>query len=394
MIPSPEGGQVVFGEMVEWSITPVLKTGVPRGTGGSNPSLSAKGFEKLADLSGFLSFLQKLQPLLIQRSETTRVRLLTYNLFFSAMRKLFLVIQFAICVAAALPAAAQVHAHMKLWDRKYRYPKVNSVEFRGDVPSLSMYDAIYGHGAMWENEWIGFRVYMDHRQSIDLYGKKAAQLELDSTNFYSSRELMSEGFGEDILFVGGSIGAGSFRGYETGVPTFVDPVRTRGQRVLSEGPDTAIVEVYACDWQYREHTIQFRQRFTALRGRRDVQVDVWLEGCPDTEVFCTGVQKLESEGEGYTDPRGLVASWGTNIPDKGNADLVERLGIGVCVDRRNVVGIREDELNYLCLVRPVGGHIRYYIAAASDMQQEGGFHSSCDWFQWVANYDWGAAPKE
>ncbi len=31
----------VLGEMVEWSITPVLKTGVLRGTGGSNPSLSA-----------------------------------------------------------------------------------------------------------------------------------------------------------------------------------------------------------------------------------------------------------------------------------------------------------------------------------------------------------------
>ena len=30
------------GEMVEWSITAVLKTAVPRGTGGSNPSLSAK----------------------------------------------------------------------------------------------------------------------------------------------------------------------------------------------------------------------------------------------------------------------------------------------------------------------------------------------------------------
>ena len=27
--------------MVEWSNTPVLKTGVPQGTGGSNPSLSA-----------------------------------------------------------------------------------------------------------------------------------------------------------------------------------------------------------------------------------------------------------------------------------------------------------------------------------------------------------------
>ena len=34
-----------FGEMVEWSITAVLKTAVLRGTGGSNPSLSAINLE-------------------------------------------------------------------------------------------------------------------------------------------------------------------------------------------------------------------------------------------------------------------------------------------------------------------------------------------------------------
>ena len=33
-----------YGEMVEWSITTVLKTVVLRGTGGSNPSLSAEAF--------------------------------------------------------------------------------------------------------------------------------------------------------------------------------------------------------------------------------------------------------------------------------------------------------------------------------------------------------------
>ena len=31
-----------LGEVAEWSIAPVLKTDVPRGTGGSNPSLSAE----------------------------------------------------------------------------------------------------------------------------------------------------------------------------------------------------------------------------------------------------------------------------------------------------------------------------------------------------------------
>ena len=38
----PASNDESIGEMVEWSITTVLKTAVPRGTGGSNPSLSAK----------------------------------------------------------------------------------------------------------------------------------------------------------------------------------------------------------------------------------------------------------------------------------------------------------------------------------------------------------------
>ena len=46
------------GEMVEWSITAVLKTAVLRGTGGSNPSLSAAESCKSKDLqdSFFLWF--------------------------------------------------------------------------------------------------------------------------------------------------------------------------------------------------------------------------------------------------------------------------------------------------------------------------------------------------
>lgn len=301
--------------------------------------------------------------------------------FFRVFR---LIVPLAVLFFFSLPAVAQVHAHMKLWDRKYRYPKVNSIEFQGNVPSLAMYDAIYGHGAMWESEFVGFRVYMDHRQSIDLYGKKQLQMELDSTNFYSTREDMEHGFGEDILFVGASVGAGSFRGYEAGEPVFVNPVSTRGQRVLNEGPDTAVVEIYATDWQYHGRVIQFCQRFTMFPGHRDVRVDVWLTGCPDEEIFCTGVQKLESASEGFMQTDGLVGSWGSNVPDKGNnPDLKETLGIGLRVDKVNLVEVKEDSLNYLCLVHPVGGHIGYTLAVASDMQQVGGFHDSKSWFKWL-----------
>ena len=37
-----EISKTILGEMAEWSIAPVLKTGVLQGTGGSNPSLSAR----------------------------------------------------------------------------------------------------------------------------------------------------------------------------------------------------------------------------------------------------------------------------------------------------------------------------------------------------------------
>ena len=43
------------GEMVEWSITAVLKTAALRGAGGSNPSLSAKS--SVVILSFFFVFL-------------------------------------------------------------------------------------------------------------------------------------------------------------------------------------------------------------------------------------------------------------------------------------------------------------------------------------------------
>ena len=51
-----------FGEMVEWSITTVLKTVVPRGTGGSNPSLSAnKGVNQW--VTRFTPFITPVFPL-------------------------------------------------------------------------------------------------------------------------------------------------------------------------------------------------------------------------------------------------------------------------------------------------------------------------------------------
>lgn len=275
-------------------------------------------------------------------------------------------------------------AFMKVWDRKYRYPYINSIEYQGRNEPLATYDAIYGHGAQWESELAGFRVYMDHRQSIDIYGKPTPQLVLDQTNFYSTREDIAAGRGCDILFAGPSVGAGSFRGYINGQPTYVDSVEARGQRVIASGPVRAIVEVTDKNWNYDGRTLQMHQLYTIYAGHRDVQVDIQLAGSGvDDLPFCTGVQKLEMGNEGFiSSEKGLVGSWGKNVPDKAEKDLIEGVGLGVCVPTPFLLSTKEDTYNYLTIITPKDGHIRYHLAICALMEQ-GGFKYAKNWFNWL-----------
>lgn len=284
---------------------------------------------------------------------------------------------------------ARTAAFMKVWDRKYRYPYINSIEYQGRNEPLATYDAIYGHGAQWESELVGFRVYMDHRQSIDIYGKPTPQLVLDKTNFYSTREDIAAGLGCDILFAGPSVGAGSFRGYIDGRPTYVDSVEARGQRVIASGPVRAIVEVTDKNWYYAGKTLQMRQRYTIYAGHRDVEVDLQLTGADVNGLaFCTGVQKLEMDNEGLMDfTNGLVGSWGRNVPDKAAEDLIEGVGLGVSVDTRYLTSKKEDAYNYLDILHPINGRIRYHLAICALMERDG-FKDAKSWFNWL--HEWQA----
>lgn len=278
---------------------------------------------------------------------------------------------------------AEVHAHIKLFDSKLKYPNVKSVTYPGRVASLDMYNSIYGHGALFESKRVGFRVYMDHRQSIDVYGKQKPQLELDRTNFYATEEDRKNGFGCDILWAGQSVGAGSFRGYVNNVPIYIDSVSFRGQTVRADGPVRAVVEVNDGDWWYGGKKIQMKQRYFLYAGHRDVTVEVKLEGTESSDLFCTGVQKLEADNEGLILPSGLVGSWGINVPEKSEPDHREGVGLGVCVDRCNLVETKEDDYNYLCVLRPdETGRITYGLAICALMEQ-GGFTSSQEWFRFL-----------
>ena len=256
---------------------------------------------------------------------------------------------------------------------------------------LDMYNSLYGHGAVFESELAAFRIYMDNRQSIDIYGKTHPRLEMDHTGFYTTKEQLAQGYGCDILWAGQSVGAGSFRGYQNEKPCYIDTVAWRRQTVLASGPVRAIVEVADGQWTYNGHPLQMRQRYTLYAGHRDVEVSVDISGSLPGDTFCTGIQKLESEPSGFMQEDGLCGSWGCNVPEKSEPGHREWVGLGLYAAPGNRIGMKEDDFNYLTLLQPdKDRQIRYRLTVCA-RREKGGFKTAQEWFdylrQWKAEAD-------
>ena len=280
---------------------------------------------------------------------------------------------------SAVQVTAQTDAYIKLYDHHGKHPRIESITYPGDADLLDMYNSIYGHGAVIENPWVAYRVYMDNRQSLDLYVKQTPRLELDITGFYTTPEQMEEGFGCDVLWAGKSVAAGSFRGYQNGNPVTIDTVSSRTQTVI----DPSTVEVIDKDWIFNGHPIQMKQTYSMRPDSRDLFVEIELKGYSPDDIFATGIQKLETDNQGFIQPDGVAASWGSNIPDKNHPEFVEQVGLAIKVNSENILEAREDEVNYLFLVKPDSeGKIRYKVTASGDREKDG-FKNASAWFNHI-----------
>lgn len=281
----------------------------------------------------------------------------------------------------------QTRAYIKLNDIKEKHPQVQSVRYPGDADLLDMYNSLYGHGAVFENGYMAYRIYMDHRQSIDLYGKTTPRLEMDTTGFYTTERQLSQGYGCDILWAGQSVGAGSFRGWRDGAPCYIDSVAWRQQSIVADGPVRTIVEVTDKHWTCNGQVQDMTQRYTLYAGRRDLSVDIRIDGNPGEAVYCTGILKLEEQPEGFFRAEdGLSGSWGFNVPEKSAPDHREGVGLGLYVETPFRKTMMEDSLNYLTLLRTdATGHLRYTIAACAE-RENGGFKTAAQWFDYLEQW--------
>ncbi len=286
---------------------------------------------------------------------------------------------------------AQVYADLMLDDKKQKHPFITSVEAPG---KSYIYSDLYHHGVAMENVYAAYRVYFDHRQNIDIYGKKLYRLELAETHFYADAAHLAQDYGNDVLWAGNSIGCGSMKDWDGTSPQNLVDVDIRGQRIIASGPVRTVAEVKDYGWQKAGATgkINMRQRYILYAGHREMQVQLLFDRPLGDEEFCTGVQKvgvtaadsarLGHEPRGMQQADGIAATWGCDFPEMGQKALFppEPVGLAVYVPQQYIKATKEDELNYLYVIGAKGQtSLIYYVSFCADKERKG-YHSADEWF--------------
>lgn len=280
---------------------------------------------------------------------------------------------------------ARVYAEMLLrTSKKNKYAKGYVIYADG---ASDTYNVQHHHGAAFESELVAYRIYFNEKQTTDLYGKFHKGLELEESQFYPTGEQLKRGFGDDVIKVNSSCGAGTLRGWDGTQSTLIKPVAVRGQRILASGPVRTIVDAEVKGWQYQNKELNMINRYTLYAGHRDAQVDVLFDAPLDKEVFCTGVQNITGHADMFSDHNGLVASWGTDWPVNDTVKYKkETVGLATYIPKKYVVKETSDKENFLYTISAPGkSSFRYYTSFTS-CKETFGYPDKEKWFAYVQEW--------
>lgn len=255
---------------------------------------------------------------------------------------------------------------------------------------VNPYWSLHHHGAAFENDMVAYRIYFDHRQTVDIYGKYNKGLELKQTQFYPDENQKKAGFGDDVLWVGSTLGLGTLRGWDGSKPTMLTDVEKRSQRIISRGPLRTIVEVKDVAWrpQPGQEPIDMTTLYILYTGRRECYVKATFNKNVDKYKFSTGIINVKNSKE-FSDKHGLRGCWGTDWPvsEKDSAGHKrETVGLGIYIPQEYIVseeGANKD--NYAFVISSKTNEINYKITFCSD-NEKFGFHNAEKWFDYLKEW--------
>ncbi len=222
-------------------------------------------------------------------------------------------------------------------------------------------------GPGWESNKIGYRLYLDWRNAIDVFGKKTETMVLPQVgqDGFDSYHEMSD-WGADILKAGKGIGIGSIDRYMNKERLHFYKVAATNAKVFNE-KSKSTVKVNYTGWETASDKIDFSSELTIKANQRYTQHTI--QSSKPIEGICTGIVKQKntelvkkvSENKKWA----YLATYGSQslVPDK--------LGLAIFYEVNTVSEVVDTELDYLLVFKPTPNAVTFYFLGAWEQEKEG-----------------------
>ncbi|SMO50117.1 DUF4861 family protein [Gracilimonas mengyeensis] len=220
-------------------------------------------------------------------------------------------------------------------------------------------------GPGWENQQVGYRLYLDWRNAIDIFGKKVDTLALPYVGregFDSYHEMA--GWGMDILKVGNALGIGGFGRYVDGEVLHFNEVENTSVDI-ENSDDKASVNIHYEGWETAGTKVDLQSTLSIFPEGRHTKAEFTfskpIEGF-STGIVDHGLPLMKSEGSNW----GYIATYGaqTLVND------TDKLGMAVFYKLDEVSEVTTGEDDHLVVFNPAE-KLSYYFLAAWEQEPNG-----------------------
>jgi hypothetical protein len=272
------------------------------------------------------------------------------------MRRYLLVLGVLAAVAIGVRAQNRTDVSLK-WKNKDHQETIIESE------TGNLYKELEHHGPAIENEWMGLRLYFDHKVAVDVYNKQRPGLELALAGWYPTAEQQQEGWGADLYKVGSTVGLGGVRLWDGEKEQFLNPVTKRTARVRKEA-SLSYMEMLSEGIPYRGDTIDILVRVTVFSGQREAKVEAFAMSSQPVQ-FMTGINFHEGleirQGEDF------IGTWGIHPEDVAAFQFA--IGAGILFNPDDFDSIIKAESQFVMVSKPTK-YLETWITSSCEKEVE------------------------
>lgn len=233
-------------------------------------------------------------------------------------------------------------------------------------------------GPGWENQNVGFRLYLDWRNAVDIFGKtvKSKVLHDVGQDGFDSYHNMQP-WGQDILKAGKSLGIGGFGRLINDTVSHFHHVADTSVKIKNEKNESTIF-IHYDQWKTLNHTTDLDATIRIYPYDRFSKFE--LKTSNPTNGLTTGIVKFDHVP--LKQKKSLDGKWGY-IATYGAQTLVndtDLLGMAIFYKTDEVEKVLTAKYDHLIIFKPTTNKVHYYILSAW-AQEKNGIRNEKDFYK-------------